>query len=175
MKDYFLCQAKQGNKMQIFWCSSSSWVFSQLPEACTDADTIKKLKSINNLFTGEFDSILFPGAGPAKIIDHEMDIKMQPKPITELDRLAYIVSELKCNFAVPKGQMKYTPSGCIEYNEGFKGLSKDDSISLDNWQFSRTPCDEEILSLIARDEATYNVNCLDSVAKDFPKNAWSIQ
>lgn len=100
---------------------------------------------------------------------------MYPKPITELDRLAYVVSELKANFAVPKGSMKYTPSGAIDYNEGFRGLAKADSLSLDNWQFSRDPKDEEILSLISRDEATYNVNCLDAVAKDFPKNAWSIQ
>lgn len=39
----------------------------------------------------------------------------------------------------------------------------------------RPPKDEEIKSLIARGEAVYNIDCLDSVAKDFPKKAWSIQ
>jgi len=47
-------------------------------------------------------------------------------------------------------------------------------LKLENWQFTRDPTDPEILSLIARDEATFNENCLDSVAKDFPKNAWNI-
>lgn len=99
---------------------------------------------------------------------------MQPKPITELDRLAYVVDQLQKNFAVPKGSMKHTPLGKIIENEGFRGLSKADMCKLDNWQFTRDPCDPDIKSLVDRDEATFNDNCLDSVAKDFPKNAWSL-
>ena len=47
--------------------------------------------------------------------------------------------------------------------------------SLDCWQFTRDPCDPEIKGLIDRDEAVFNDNCLDCVAKDFPKCSWSIQ
>jgi len=76
---------------------------------------------------------------------------------------------------VPKGIIKYTPAEKLCKNEAFKGLTKDQAMSLDNWQFCRKPKDEEIQNVIARGEAIYNENCLDSVAKDFPKNSWSIQ
>jgi len=59
VKDYYLAQAQTGGKMQVFWCSSSSWVFSQVPSPPADASVIEKLKQINNLFTGEFDQVLF--------------------------------------------------------------------------------------------------------------------
>jgi len=58
---------------------------------------------------------------------------MQPKPVTELDRLAYVVSQLQQSFAVPRGSMKHTPLGNVISNEGFKGLSKDQMQSLDHW------------------------------------------
>lgn len=55
VKDYYLAQADINGKIQVFWCSSSSWVFSQVPSPPADPAIIEKLKSINNLFTGEFD------------------------------------------------------------------------------------------------------------------------
>lgn len=75
----------------MFWCSSSSWVFSQVPSPPSDAAILEKLKSINNLFTGEFDQVLFPSNEKPQVIDQELGIVMQPKPVTELDRLAYVV------------------------------------------------------------------------------------
>ena len=109
------------------------------------------------------------------MVDQDLGIVMQPKPVTELDRLAYVVDQLKRNFAVPRGSMKHTPLGTVIPNEGFRGLTKDKMCELENWQFTRDPTDPEIKSLIDRDEATYNDNCLDCVAKDFPKCSWSIQ
>ena len=53
-----------------------------------------------------------------------MGITLPPKPISELDRLAYVVGQLKDIYCVPKGVIKYTPSEKIEPNEAFKGLSK---------------------------------------------------
>ena len=80
---------------------------------------------MNNLFTGEFDTVLFQNTANAQVIDEDLGIVMHAKPVTELDRLSYVVSELKKNFAVPKGSMKYVPQGKIIKNEGFKGLKKD--------------------------------------------------
>jgi len=54
-----MCQAECNGKTTVFWCSSSTWVFSELPESQLDASTVAKLKNMNNLFTGEFDSVLF--------------------------------------------------------------------------------------------------------------------
>lgn len=92
MKDYFLCNAETGGAPKTYWCSSSSMIFSELPKPVECKEDIEKLKQINTLFTGEFDQVLFPGSGPAKVIDHDLGITLQPKAITELDRLAYVVS-----------------------------------------------------------------------------------
>jgi hypothetical protein len=48
------------------------------------------LKQINNLFTGEFDTVLFQNSAPPTVIDADLGVVMQAKPITELDRLAYV-------------------------------------------------------------------------------------
>ena len=69
VKDYYLAQAEVGGKCCIFWCSSSSWVFSQIPAAPSDPATIEKLKCINTLFTGEFDQVLFASSDKPKVID----------------------------------------------------------------------------------------------------------
>jgi len=91
IKDYFLAMAQVNGKDMTFWCSSSSMIFSELPCLTDDAEDLAKLGSINNLFTGEFDSVLFPGTKPPKVIDADMGITLPPKAITELDRLAYVV------------------------------------------------------------------------------------
>ena len=75
---------------------------------------------------------------------------------------------------MPRGFLKYIPSGKTTFNEAFKGLSKDDLFKLENWRFERESKDPEILSMIARGKAIYNPDCLDSVADDPLKNSWSI-
>jgi hypothetical protein len=52
------------------------------------------LASVNNFFTGEFDSVLFPGSGAPKVIDAELGVILQPKALTELDRLAYVYEQM---------------------------------------------------------------------------------
>jgi len=69
-------------------------VFSELPKLLEDAAALDKLASINNFFTGEFDSILFQASGEPQCIDANMGLYLQPKPITELDRLTYVVHQI---------------------------------------------------------------------------------
>ena len=107
-----------------------------------------------------------------------MGIVLKPKPVTELDRLAYVVGELASNFAVPKGSHKVVPGpngGKLERNEGFTGLGPDDSCTLNNWLFTRSPRDPEVKGLYDREEAEFKSDCLDNVSKDYPKMAWNIQ
>ena len=110
VKDYFLVVADQKGTPTHFWCSSSSWIFSQLPDAPTDPDTCMKLSTINTLFTGEFDQVLFPGTGQSKVIHEDMGLSMHPKPVTELDRLSYVWKHVADHFVFPKGYAKYTPA-----------------------------------------------------------------
>lgn len=65
------------------------------------------------------------GTGPAKIIDAAKNIKLDPKPVTELDRLAFVVKHLSNNAAIPKGSAKKVPTGDVVENEGFTGLTKE--------------------------------------------------
>ena len=104
-----------------------------------NAQDLAKLRQFNTLFTGEYDTVLFQNSAPPTVIDAEMGLVMQAKPVTELDRLAFVYSEIAKNFAHPKGQIKYTPALKFERNEAFCGLSKDDSFKFENWMFSRKP------------------------------------
>ena len=91
IKDYFLCEVQQGaQSVGHFWCSSTSWVFSELPQVRNNAKILARLKQINTLFTGEFDQVLFQSDEPPTVIDAEMGVVMQAKPITELDRLSFV-------------------------------------------------------------------------------------
>lgn len=106
VKDYFLALVGK----TIYWCSSSTWVFSELPAPLSAPADVQKLQSINNFFTGEFDTVLFEATGQPVLVDHEQGIWMNPKPITELDRLSYVVHQLSLNFAVPRTKLKFTPN-----------------------------------------------------------------
>lgn len=152
VKDYFLAQAHHDGCLKIFWCSSSTWVFSELPKLLESAGDLDKVSQINNLFTGEFDQVLYEASGEAKCIDATLGLYMQPKPITELDRLSYVVHQIINNVALPKMFLKYIPSGELIINEAFRGLNKDDAFKLDNWHFSRKPTDPEICGRIQRGE-----------------------
>ena len=77
-------------------------------------------------------------------------------------------------FVHPKNALKFVPSGKVERNEAFSGLSKDECLKLENWQFSRSPKDPEIQGVIAREEATYSSEVFDCVANEMPKNSWSL-
>jgi hypothetical protein len=91
------------------------------------------LKQINTLFTGEFDTVLFANSAPPTVIDADMGVFMQAKPVTELDRLSFVYHQITLNQVVPKGQLKYTPAQKFEMNEAFSGLSKEDSFKFENW------------------------------------------
>lgn len=99
---------------------------------------------MTTFFSGEFDAILFEPSGDPELIDATRGIYMNPKPVTELDRLSFVVNQLKNNFAVPKTKLKFTPNQEVIENEAFKGLSKNDTFDLQNWHFKRCPKEKEV-------------------------------
>jgi len=110
------------------------------------------------------------------VIDREMGLYLQPKPITELDRLTFVVRQIQDLTAVPKSFLKYIPgNNQPQPNEAFRGLAKKEMMSLDNWHFTRSPKDPEIKGKIARGEATYSSDCRDKVSAEMPAGSWSIQ
>jgi radial spoke head protein 9 len=67
-------------------------------------------------------------------ISEEEEIKIPPKDLTELDRLAYVVFAIEndCMLA-PVGAFKMTPTHQVRRNEAFKGLRGDQATSLQNY------------------------------------------
>ena len=83
---------------------------------------------MNDLFTGEFDTVLFPGEGESKVIPADNDLEdpivIPPKNVTELDRLSYVVRKIEADcHVVPRGSFKLTPIHEIKKNEAFRGLA----------------------------------------------------
>lgn len=56
------------------------------------ANSIEKLSGLEILFTGEFDTVLVQSHEKPKVIDAAAGIVLPPKHLTELDRLAVVVS-----------------------------------------------------------------------------------
>jgi len=72
-----------------YWCSSSDYCFSSLPSL--NADQADSLSEMGTLFSGEYDTILIESKEPPKVIDAAAGIILQPKHLTELDRLSATV------------------------------------------------------------------------------------
>jgi hypothetical protein len=88
--------------------------------------------------------MLFAGSGEATCVDAELGVYMQPKPVTELDRLSWVVQQIVSKVSAPKGLYKIVPSGEMKMNEAFCGLNKTDAFSLDNWQMIGASLGEEL-------------------------------
>jgi hypothetical protein len=108
-------------------------VFSELPSLTTEQSKLEKLRSINNFFTGEYDTVLFEASGEPELIDADLGVYIHPKPITELERLSYVVAQIRKLHCLPKNRLKLTPTGERVMNESFRGLSKEDAFKLENW------------------------------------------
>lgn len=156
----------------FFWCSSTNFTFSSLPTP--NAECKAKLGCLASLFSGEFDSVLVESSEAPKVIDAAAGIVLPPKHLTELDRLAVVVNQINdsCSCA-PKGALKFTPTQTVHLNEGFRGLSPDESNQIANWQHFRPVRSEAKLGLVARNEAVYNDDFLDSLDADKPNKCWS--
>ena len=76
MKDYFICSIILNGQEKLMWCSSLSWIFSELPKVINDQNQLVKLNNINNLFTGVFDMVLFENNYLPVCIDAELGIYM---------------------------------------------------------------------------------------------------
>jgi radial spoke head protein 9 len=158
-------------RKEFFWCSSSTFVFAQLPEALSQHET--EFNKMQTYFTGEFDRVLISGGADGVKIDE--GLILPPKHVTELDRLAWTVRQIEndCQ-TVPQGAFKMTPLREIRRNEAFEGLYKEEAFCLEKYQHFRAVQQKSKRDQIDRDEAIYNHEFLDDLVSDLPKLAWSI-
>lgn len=76
-------------------------------------------------------------------------IRLPPKNVTELDRLAYVIRtiEYECQI-LPVGSYKLTPTKELRINENFEGLSISDSNEIKKYQHFREPVSQKKKNLI---------------------------
>ena len=72
---------------KFYWSSSANYIFASLP--FINPKYIKDFEAMRTYFSGEYDRVLIQGSGHHVVIDD--DIIIPPKPVTELDRLAYVI------------------------------------------------------------------------------------
>ena len=101
---------------------------------------------------------------------------MQPKDLTELDRLQYVVLAIENDCAiVPVGSMKMTPNHQLRRNEAFKGLGFQDGVDMKNYVHFRNVQGETYKQQLDEPGAPFKQRFLEPIAEDLPKGAWSVQ
>jgi radial spoke head protein 9 len=138
-------------------------------------------KNYTGYFTGECEKILkaVPKKGSAQPFDPEdenIDLTLDAKDFTELDRLAYVVRKIERDtHVIPQGAFKLTPIQEIRKNEMFKGIMKEDLDKLGMYQHFRIVETIEKKDQLERNEGVLQTDIFDSLASDKPKSAWTIQ
>jgi len=130
VKDYYIALGinyrgyKEFPSKQFYW-ATPNFIFLPLPTARPEFEEFAK--SYTGYFTGECEKVLkaVPKKGSAYPIDPEeesVELTLDAKDFTELDRLAYVVRKIERDtHVVPQGAFKFTPIQEIRKNELFKG------------------------------------------------------
>ena len=98
-----------------------------------------------------------------------------PQPITELDRLGYIVRKIDNECAVcPYSAFISTPSGEVKPNNNFRGLGLEEATKFENYRHCRLSNDYERKTIIAKNDQKYTMNFLAGLDEDIPTGVWSL-
>jgi len=184
---------------KFYWASNQDFKFEELPETLEQHnDHINKYndffsgdhtKILENLETpageGEGDEAKDPepeegeGGDNANDLDTESDddeVKVPPKNLTELDRLAFVIKAIEndCQI-VPVGSIKLTPLHEVRKNEAFKGLCRETAFLEESYLHFRSTQTKEKKELNQKDDAIFRSDFLESIAEDDIQGSWSVQ
>ncbi len=185
VKDYYVALGLRyrGQKefpQKLFYWANSGFVFAPLPAARGEFEEFAK--KLTGYFTGEHEKVLQAvpkKSKPAAVLDMEndsIDLTVDAKDFTELDRLAYVVRKIERDtHVVPQGAFKLAPIQEIRKADGFKGLEKDGLANLAKYQHFRPVETAEKKEQLERNEGVLQTDIFDSLASDKPKDAWSVQ
>ena len=136
-KDYYIAKAlyykgyPQFPKKKYFFCSSSNFIFSELPSLYSHQ--IPNFHKFNTYFIGNPDIILEKyDSGNAANFDEENEgdsfkPKIKKKNMTETDRLSFVVRAIDRDCSVvPVGGFKMMPINELRRNDLFEGLNSED-------------------------------------------------
>ena len=184
---------------KFFWASSNDFKFEELPE--TLEQHTEFINKYNDFFSGDPTKILEnleapAGEGDAEAAQEENqdeaeggdngqdldtsseddEIKVPPKNLTELDRLAFVVKAIEndCQ-VVPVGSIKLTPLHEVRKNEAFKGLTSETAFLEESYLHFRSAQTKEKKELNQKDDAIFRSDFLESIDQDEIKGSWSVQ
>jgi radial spoke head protein 9 len=99
-----------------------------------------------------------------------------PKSLTEADRLAWVVQEIDFDTAVvPKGAHDLNEAHVVVRSGSFKGLGLTEATGLGKYVHFRSPSSVSSLRSLARTDAQFYANFLDSLEDDLPKGCWAVR
>ncbi len=184
-KDYYIAKAlyykgyPQFPKKKYFFCSSSNFIFSELPSLYSHQ--IPNFHKFNTYFIGNPDIILEKyDSGNAANFDEENEgdsfkPKIKKKNMTETDRLSFVVRAIDRDCSVvPVGGFKMMPINELRRNDLFEGLNSEDLDKKEKYVHFRPVENQEKKDKIAMGKAVFDFDFLDSIADDPIKDSWSI-
>jgi radial spoke head protein 9 len=184
---------------KFYWASSNDFKFDELPE--TLEQHCEHINKYNDFFSGDPAKILEnlespagegegddakepqkdegEGDANAKDLDTESEddeVKVPPKNLTELDRLAFVVKAIENDCQViPIGSIKLTPLHEVRKNEAFKGLDSKTAFLEESYLHFRSAQTKEKKELNQKDDAIFRPDFLESITHDDIKGSWSVQ
>jgi radial spoke head protein 9 len=184
-KDYYIAKALyyKGNpefpKKKYYFCSSSNFIFSQLPDI--QAHHIQNFHKFNTYFIGNPDIILekYDSENNSNLDDElsgdTFKPKIKKKNMTETDRLSFVVRAIDRDCSVvPVGGFKMLPINELRRNDLFEGLNSEDLDKKEKYVHFRPVENQEKKDKIAMGKAIFDFEFLDSIVDDPIKDSWSI-
>ena len=183
-KDYYISKAlyykgfQNFPKKQYFFCSSSNFIFSELPDI--QPHHIDNFYKFNTYFIGNPDIILEKyeseqNQNLEEVIGDTFKPKLKKKNMTETDRLSFVVRTIDHDTSVvPVGGFKMLPINELRRNDLFEGLSSEDLDKKEKYVHLRPVENQEKKDKIAMGKAVFDFDFLDSIADDPIKDSWTL-
>ena len=184
-KDYYICKALyykgylEFPKKKFFFCSSSNFIFSELPDI--QPHHIQNFHKFNTYFIGNPDIILekYDSENTTNLDDEligdSFKPKLKKKNMTETDRLSFVVRAIdRDTSVVPVGGFKMLPINELRRNDLFEGLNSEDLDKKEKYLHFRPVENQEKKDKIAMGKAVFDFEFLDNIADDPIKDSWSI-
>ena len=183
-KDYYISKAlyykgfQNFPKKKYFFCSSSNFIFSELPDI--QPHHIDNFYKFNTYFIGNPDIILEKYESEQnknldEVIGDTFKPKLKKKNMTETDRLSFVVRTIDHDTSVvPVGGFKMLPINELRRNDLFEGLNSEDLNKKEKYVHFRPVESQEKKDKIAMGKAIFDFEFLDSIVDDPIKDSWSI-
>ena len=188
-KDYYIALAlyyknKEFPLKRFYFALSDTFVFSELPEI--HKHHLRHFKKYNTYFIGNPDMILekYASTQQTSLSSYEIEKaiangvftpQIELKPLTECDRLSYVVRCIDNDTSViPVGAMKMLPSNELRRDDNFNGLSSDEVDHIGNYCHFRKAQKANKIELIEMGDAVFNSNFLDGLNEDTVQHSWSV-